>query len=373
MNILRTLAAALSLLVLPLDALADSPAIVIGQSAALTGSSRELGSEMRAGALAYFEHVNQRGGVHGRKLVLESLDDGFDAERAAANYKTLADERNVIALFGCVGGATCSAAVPVASAAKVPLVGAANGNAVLHKPFNRYVFNVRASFDDEVAHVIDHLTTVGIDKIAVMYPADGPGKAALAAAEAELKRKGLALAASGSYPRGSEDVDAGLKAIAQAVPGAVIIFGPYKVSARFIKAMQALGQGPQFMTLSVVGPKALATEMGDAGRGIGISQVVPYPFVPSMPVLNEYHAIYVRGARAEPSFTSLEAFIAAKVLVEGLRRAGPQATREKLVAALENLGSYDVGGITVSYSPDRRSGSKFVELTVIGRDRRILR
>jgi ABC-type branched-subunit amino acid transport system substrate-binding protein len=90
-------------------------------------------------------------------------------------------------------------------------------------------------------------------------------------------------------------------------------------------------------------------------------------------VLNEYHAIYVRGARAEPSFTSLEAFIAAKVLVEGLRRAGPQATREKLVAALENLGSYDVGGITVSYSPDRRSGSKFVELTVIGRDRRILR
>lgn len=358
--------------ILSAAALAQAPALVIGQSVALTGGSKELGSEMRAGALAYFEHVNRRGGIHGRKLSLETLDDGFDAERAKTNYKVLSEERGAIALFGCVGGATCSAALPVVSAAKLPLVGPGNGNAVLHKPFNRYVFNVRASFDDEVAHVIEHLTTVGIDRIAVLYPNDGPGKAALATAETVLKAKRLALAGSGSYPRGSEDVDAAVKEISKTAPAAVVIFGPYKVSSRFISGLKKLGQEPQFMALSVAGAKALATELGDAGRGVGISQVVPYPFTMTMPVLTEYHDIYVRGTGATPSFTSLEAFIAAKVVVEGLKRAGPQPTREKLVNALETMGAYDVGGITIAYSPTSRSGSKFVDLTVIGKDRKIL-
>lgn len=369
----RLLVPALALLALSAGALAQSgPSIVIGQSAALSGSSKELGNDMRAGALAYFQHVNKRGGIHGRKLALETLDDGFDAERATANYKTLIEERDALALFGCVGGAACSAALPVVSAAKVPLIGAANGNAVLHKPFNRYIFNVRASFADEVEHIIDHLTTVGISRIAVLYPNDGPGKTALATAEAALKKQGLALAASGSYPRGSEDVDTAVTAIAKVEPAAVVIFGPYKATAKFIKEMKKLGQGPQFMALSVAGPSALANELGEDGRGVGISQVVPYPFVTTMAVLTEYHEIYVRGTGAKPSFTSLESFIAAKVLVEGLKRAGPQASREKLVSSLEALSGYDLGGMIINYSPTSRSGSKYVELTVIGKDRKIL-
>jgi ABC-type branched-subunit amino acid transport system substrate-binding protein len=373
MTNVRLLVPALALLALSAGALGQTgPTVVIGQSAALTGGSKELGSDMRAGALAYFEHVNKRGGVHGRKLVLETLDDGFDAERATANYKTLVADRDALALFGCVGGATCSAALPVVSAAKVPLVGAANGNAVLHKPFNRYMFNVRASFADEVEHIVDHLTTVGISRIAVLYPNDGPGKAALATAEAALKKQGLVLAGSGTYPRGTEEVDAAVTAIANVEPAAVVIFGPYKATALFIKGMKKRGQAPQFMALSVAGPSALANELGDDGRGVGISQVVPYPFVASMPVLTEYHEIYVRGTGAKPSFTSLESFVAAKVLVEGLKRAGPQATREKLVSTLEALSSYDLGGMMINYSPTSRSGSKFVELTVIGKDRKIL-
>jgi ABC-type branched-subunit amino acid transport system substrate-binding protein len=352
---------------------AASSTILIGQSVALSGGSKELGTEIRAGALAWFEHINKRGGVHGRKLVLETLDDGFDAARASANYRKLIEERNSLALLGCVGGATCSAAVPIVSASKVPFIGPANGNEVLRKPFNRYIFNVRASFADEVEHIIDHLTTVGINRIAVVYPNDGPGKAALATAEAALKRQGLVAAAAESYPRGSEDVAAGVKTVAKAEPAAVLIFGPYKVSAKLITELKKLGQEPQFMTLSVVGPKALAAELGDAGRGVGITQVVPYPFVSTIALVREYQEIYVRGTGAEPSFTSLEAFLAAKVLVEGLRRSGPQPTREKLVSALESMHDHDLGGFVINYTPANHDGSKYVDITVIGKDRKILR
>lgn len=348
--------------------------IVIGQSAALTGPSAELGNELRAGALAYFEQVNRRGGVHGRKIVLDTLDDGYEPERASANYRKLIEQRGAFALFGCIGAATCMAALPVISAAKVPFVGPANGNQVLRTPFNRYLFNVRASFADEVAHIVDHLVTIGIDRIAVFHPDHVPGRAALASTQAALKKHGLAPVASGTYPAEySLDVDGGVRSIAKADPQAVVFFGPYKVAAKIVTELKKLGQRPQFMALSVVGPKALAAELGDDGRGVGISQVVPYPWVATTPVLNEYHEIYVRGAKGTPSFTTMEGFISAQVLVEGLRRAGPQLTREKLIGALESMHSHDLGGYTVSYSPTDRSGSKYVEITVIGKDGKILR
>jgi ABC-type branched-subunit amino acid transport system substrate-binding protein len=371
-------AVAVAALLVPLAAAARSesgpPAIVIGQSAALSGPAAELGRELRAGALAYFDQVNRRGGVHGRRIVLETLDDAYVPDKASANYRSLIEEHDAFALFGCIGAATCAAALPVISAAKVPFVGPANGNQVLRSPFNRYLFNVRASFADEARRIIDHLVVVGVSRIAVLHPDHAPGRAALASTEAALKNHGLRVAAVGTYPNEfTPQVEAGARALARVEPQAVVVFGPYKVAAGLIKEMKKLGQQPQFMTLSVVGSKPLAAELGEDGRGVGISQVVPYPWVVSDAVVREYHESFVRAAQGTPSFTSLEGFISAKVLVEGLRRAGPQPTREKFIAAMESMRDYDVGGLTVSYSPADHGGSKYVDLTVIGKDRKILR
>ena len=348
--------------------------ILIGQSAALSGPSAELGTELRAGALAYFEHVNKRGGVNGRRIVLETLDDAYEPEKAAANYRRLIEERDAFALFGCIGASTCAASLPIISAAKVPFVAPANGNEVLRTPFNRYMFNVRASFANEAGHIVDHLTTVGLTRIAVVHPNHAPGRAALASTEAALKSRNLAVAAAGTYPNEfTADVEAGVDSIAKAQPQAVIIFGPYKVAAKVIAAMKARGQSPQFMTLSVVGPGALAAELGEDGRGVGITQVVPFPWVSTSPLVAEYSQIYVKEAKGTPSFTSLEGFIGAKVLVEGLRRAGAQLTREKFISAMESMQDFDAGGFVVSYSPTSHGGSRYVDLTVIGGDRKILR
>lgn len=354
---------------------AEAPAaeIVIGQSVPLSGPSAELGKEMRAGALAYFEHVNKQGGISGRRLRLESMDDAFQPERAAANYKALI-ERGAFLIFGCIGAATCNAAMPIITQANVPFVAPANGNEIMRTPVNRLVFHVRASFADEVEHIITHLTTVGITKVAVLHPNHAPGKAARATAEASLKKLNLGLAAAATYPGEDQlDVAPAIKAIAAVEPQAVIIFGPYRLAAEFVRGMKAAGQQPQFMALSVVGPRALAQALGDDGRGVGVTQVMPYPWVDTLPVLSEYQALYVKGGRNEPSFTSLEAFVSAKVLVEGLRRAGAQPTREKFVAAMESMSNYDAGGFQVSYSPTRRAGSHYVDITVIGKDRKLLR
>ncbi len=371
-------AAAISAIALPCSAAPDSGGsgapIVIGQSVPLTGASAELGKQMRAGAQAYFDQINKRGGIHGRKVVLDTMDDGFDPQRATANYNALIQQRGAFLIFGCIGAATCNAAVPVISQANVPFVAPANGNEIMRTPFNRNIFHTRASFANEVEHIIDHLTTVGVKKIAVFHPDHAPGRAALATAEAALKKLNLRVAASATYPgENVHEIDAGVRAIGQADPQAVIIFGPYKLAAKFIAAMKNAGHEPQFMTLSVVGPEALAADLAEAGRGVGISQVVPYPWVDTLPVLAEYRDIYVRGAKGVPSFTSLEAFIGAKVLVEGLRRSGAQLTREKFVSAMESMREYDAGGMTFAYGPGSHAGSKYVELTVIGKDRKILR
>ena len=371
-------AAAISAIALPCSAAPDSGGggapIVIGQSVPLTGASAELGKQMRAGAQAYFDHINKRGGIHGRKIVLDTMDDGFDPQRATANYNALIQERGAFLIFGCIGAATCNAAVPVISQANVPFVAPANGNEIMRTPFNRNIFHTRASFANEVEHIIDHLTTVGVTKIAVFHPDHAPGRAALATAEATLKKLNLRVAASATYPgENVHEIDAGVRAIGQADAQAVIIFGPYKLAAKFIAAMKNAGHEPQFMTLSVVGSEALAADLAEAGRGVGISQVVPYPWVDNLPILVEYRDVYVRDGKGVPSFTSLEAFIGAKVLVEGLRRAGAQPTREKFVSAMESMREFNAGGLTFGYDPKSHAGTKYVELTVIGKDRKILR
>jgi len=347
--------------------------ILIGESAAFSGPAAELGNEMRAGAMAYFRSVNAAGGVNGRKIELRTLDDGYESDRAAANTRKLIDD-GVFLLFGYVGTPTSNASKPIFTAARVPFVGPFTGAESLRNPFNRYIFNVRASYYDETEKIVGQMTGQTLDKIAVFYQNDDYGKAGLTGVERAMERRNMKIVATGTVERNTVDVAVAVKSISKAEPQAVVMISAYKSCAAFIKAMRAAGFNPQFMNVSFVGSKALAKETGREGRGVGVSQVMPFPWNIGVPVVKEYQQLLEAATgKQEYAFGSLEGFIAAKVLVEGLRRTGNDLTREKFISAMETMRDIDFGGYWITFTPTNHNGSKFVELTVIGKDERFLR
>ncbi len=342
-----------------------SDTITIGQSAALSGPAEALGKEMKAGADAYFNAVNKAGGINGRKIKLVSLDDGYEPERAKANTEKLINEEKVLALFGYVGTPTSNASLPVFTKAKVPFVGAFTGAQSLRDPFNRYIFNVRASYFDETEDIVRHLTSVGVTRIAVFYQNDGYGQAGLAGVERAMKKRNLELVGKATVERNSVDVANAVNVLSKANATAIIQISAYKSCAAFIQAMQKGKHLAQYWNVSFVGSKALAAELGEEGRGVQISQVVPFPWAEEIPIVAEYQQRI--GGEANYSFTSLEGYIAAKVLTEGIRKAGKNLTRESLVDAMSGMGTTDFGGFRVRYSPNNHNGSTFVDLTILSK------
>ena len=345
--------------------------ILIGQSAALSGPAQELGREMKAGAEAYFKFVNENGGIQGRRIKLISLDDGYEPDRAKANTEKLIKDDKVLALFGYVGTPTSNAALPLFTEGKVPFIGAFTGAQSLREPFNRYIFNVRASYFDETENIVDHLVRQGLKKIAVFYQNDAYGKAGLTGVERAMKARNMQIAATATVERNKVDVAQAVKTIGASGATAVIMISAYTSCAAFIRETKKAGTYPQFWNVSFVGSKALAKELGDDGRGVQISQVVPFPWATGIPLVNEYQKRI--GGEANYSFTSLEGYIAASVLVRGLRKAGNNLTRESLVDALANLGTVDLGGFTLRYAPDNHNGSSFVDLTIISKKQKFMR
>lgn len=369
---IRMLAAALFAATSALAQGVTDKEIILGQGAVLSGPAAELGIQMRDGALAYFNHVNAQGGVHGRKIVLRSIDDRYEPDGAIAATKKLIEEERVFALFGYVGTPTFNAAAPIITQAKVPLVAAFTGAESLRDPLNRYVFNVRASYFDETEQIVQHLTAMSVDKIAVFYQNDAYGKTGLDGVERALKRRNLKLAATATVERNTVDVAKAVEEMRKAQPQAIVMISAYKSCAAFIKEMKKAKLEPSFWNVSFVGSKALAKELDKEGRGVQISQVVPFPWDRSIPVVKEYQQL-IAVNKAEPNFSSLEGFISAKVMVEGLRRAGKNLTREGLIRALETMDPYDVGGFKVSYNPQDHRGSRYVDLTIISKDQKFVR
>jgi len=346
--------------------------IVLGQSVALTGPAQQLGLDMQFGASLYFNRVNARGGVHGRRIVLKTLDDGYEPARAADNTRKLIEDEKVFALFGYVGTPTSQASLPIFTRARVPFVGPFTGAELLRDPVNPYVFNVRASYYDETEAIVQHLTAMSISRIAVFYQDDAYGQAGLAGVERALGKRSLQIVGRGTVARNTVEVGKAVQAIRQAQPQAVVMVCAYQSCAAFIKEMKKAGANPSFWNVSFVGAKALARELGQEGRGVQISQVVPFPWDGAIPIVREYRRA-IDEVRSEPGFGTLEGFIAAKVMVEGLRRAGRSLTREGFIQAMETLQDYDLGGFRVSYGPGKRSGSRFVDLTIISRDQKFVR
>lgn len=348
--------------------------IVLGQSAAMTGPASSLGVEMREGSLAYFSRINATGGVNGRKIELRSLDDGYEPERAAANTRKLIEEERVFMLFGYVGTPTSQASLPIFTAAKVPFFGAFTGAELLRTPVNHYVFNLRASYYDETETMVNHLVTSGKRNIAVFYQNDSYGSAGLTGVELAMKRRGLAISATGTVERNTTEVANAVKSIGAAKPDAVIMVSAYRSCGEFVRQAKKAGIRADFLNVSFVGAKALATDLGGDGYGVVVAQVVPFPWGANAPVVREYHkAMASVNPQSALSFTSLEGYLAAKTLTEALRRVGHDLSRERLIAELERMREYDLGGFVVGFSPSNHSGSKFVDLTMIGREGRFVR
>ncbi len=347
--------------------------VVLGQSVALTGPAQQLGLDMQLGASLYFNQVNAHGGVNGRKIVLKTLDDGYEATRAAENTRKLINEERVFALFGYVGTPTSQASLPIFTEARVPFVGPFTGAELLRNPVNPYIFNVRASYFDETEAIVQHLTAMSVNRIAVFYQNDAYGLAGLTGTERALKKRGLEVVAKGTVERNTVEVKKAIEEINKVQPQAVVMISAYKSCAAFIREMKKTGANPTFWNVSFVGSKALAKELDKEGRGVQISQVVPFPWDGSVPVVKEYQRLLAAEGKGEPGFGTLEGFIAAKVMVEGLRRAGKNLNRENFVRAMETIQDYDVGGFKVNFGPGKRSGSQFVDLTIISKDQKFVR
>lgn len=339
-------------------------AITLGQSASLTGPMGELGAEMKAGAEAYFNAVNEAGGVNGRKINLLSLDDAGAPDRTKANTMKLINDEKVFALFGYTGAYSINPILPLVEKNKVPLFAPASGDMATREPVSRYVFNIRASYVEETEKIVEQLTRRGLTKIALFYQNDAYGRAGLAGLERALRQRKSNILIFGSTDRNSTNVASSAQTIAKSGAQAVIISSGANTASAFIKEMKKFGSGAQFCLLSSVGAKTLAAQLGDDGRGVEVSQVVPLPYSDSEPLGREY--LKRIGGPAKASFASLEGYIAANIFVEALKKSGKVPTRETFIDALDKLGTIDLRGYRVKFSADNHNGSSLVELTVLG-------
>lgn len=338
--------------------------ITIGQSAPLTGATAELGKEMKAGAEAYFESINQAGGIGGRKIKLLTLDDGGEPDKAKANTQKLIGEENVLALFGYVGAHTINPIIPIVEKNKVPLIGPVSGDQNLRESVNRYIFTTRAGYNEEADRLISQLVSRKLTKIALFYQNDANGRAGLAAVDRAMRQRKLNIVIFGTVNRNAVNVQSAAQTIAKSGAQAVVVVTAANSAAAFVKEIRKLGSAAQVSMFSTVGAKTLVKLLGDDSRGVEISQVVPLPFSEAEPLGREY--LKRIGGKENASFASFEGYIAARILVEGIKRAGKTLTRESLVDGLEKIGTMDLGGFRISYSPIDHIGSTMVDLTVVG-------
>ena len=343
--------------------------IVLGQSAAFTGPASQLGIQFYQGAKLLLDQHNAQPGA--RRVEIKYLDDGYEPERTAANTKKLIEE-DVFALFGYIGTPTSLAALPLAVKDKVPFIAPFTGAMALREPFQKNVFHLRASYNDETALIVKQLTHLGLKKIAVFYQNDAYGKAGLDGVTLALSQQDLKPVAQATVERNSVDVAAAVKALVAARPDAVVQISAYKSCAAFIREARKAGYGGTFYNVSFVGTQALADELGKDGAGVVVSQVVPSPYNSANAITREFAEAVRKAGAGSINYSSLEGYLAAKVLLEGLRRSpGRGITREGLIAGLESMDRQQFGGFDVSFSARNHVASKFVELSMITGDGRI--
>lgn len=339
--------------------------ITLGQSTALTGPLGDLGQEVLKGAKVYFDETNARGGVHGRSIKLISKDDAYDRQKTLDNVAGFISDDSTLALFGTFGTPNNEALIPIAQKAGLPVLMPYTGAPSVRAKTLKAVFNLRASYADEMQRIVQHLSTVGITRMAVVYQNNSFGQEALAAATQALESRKLKPLLAVPVENDASDATAAAGKALGADPEAVLLALAGKPSIEIIKQISQRRKGLQMYALSVVATPANLKALGSDGTGVAITQVVPFPANAQVPVVREYQQAMTAAGHTEFSHLSLEGYLNARVTVEGLRRAGRNLTRASLVSALDGLRNYSLGGLEVSFGQGAASGSRFIELTMI--------
>jgi ABC-type branched-subunit amino acid transport system substrate-binding protein len=349
--------------------------VTIGQTVALSGSVGEHGRALTLGAQAYFDKVNRAGGVRGRKIALVTLDDAGDSKRALDNARKLIADQKVVVLFSGAEGGPCVAVTTLAAQLRVPVVGCAGGSPELREPFNPFSFPVRAAHLDEFEKLVQYAAIFGRKRIGFIHSESDTGQKHLANVRRLADRYGASVVLALPLPSGKSvfDPDKMAAEIARSGAQAILNHGSYGQYADIIRAAKKQGSQTQFLAVNS-GAQQMVKLLGGDAAGLIFAQVVPFPWFDATPVVHEYReTLTAHAPQTEPSFSGLEGYINAKVLVEALRRAGRKLTRESLVAALESMRAYDVGGLAVSYTAGKHPGSGFVDVVVVGSNGRFVR
>jgi len=345
--------------------------ILIGQTVGLTGTVAAPVREMNEGNKAYIDQINKQGGVYGRKIEIRTLDDKFNPALTLANAETLIKKDRVFALFQGRGTVHTQRILPLLEAEHVPLLAPGSGASMFHQPVHPLLFNVRAKYQDEVRKAVEHFATLGMT-ISILIVDDAAGLDGLEGFMKAMKARKLTPVSISKFARVNPNVQAAATEVIKRRPGALIIVGSSKDTIAVIKAIRAQGGNMQIMTMSNNSSGAFVKDLGPAGAGVIVSQITPAPDLMTTRLGQEFK-LAAKASGSTVSYTAMEGYVNAKVLVEGLRRAGRNLTRDGFIRALESMQHVDLGGILITYSDKDHSGSEFVELTMIGKNGRFIR
>ena len=339
--------------------------IVIGMSNALTGPASALGTGVKAGAMTYFQKINNAGGVNGRKIKVISYDDEYEPKQTVKNTNKLINEDKVFALFGYVGTPTSTAVLPIINKEHMIYWGPFTGAEFLRTPVTKNIFNVRGSYFDETEMQVKYLMEkLGKKKIGIFIQNDAYGLSVKGGVVKALKKRNLEIECEGTYERNTENVDAGLAAIKPYNPDAVVMVGTYKAMAAFIKKAKAQGFNPLFLNVSFVGTAALAKELAGAGGDVIVTEVMPSPYDSPLPLVHQYRQDMKEAGHSELDYTDLEGYVDAVVFVEVLKKVAGPLTRESFIAAAEKLNA-TVGGLTFTFTAENHQAISKIYLTKI--------
>jgi branched-chain amino acid transport system substrate-binding protein len=349
--------------------------IYLGQSAVMTGPTQSLGLEARKGIEIALAEANQKGGIQGRMVLLKSLDDQGDATLAAANAKQLAKDAGVIGLIASVGTASSEAVAQVAAAEHMALIGPISGSDTLRGAAQPNIFHIRASHGQEATRLVEQIGSMGMKSVSVVYQNDAFGNSSLANFEATAQKLQITVAAKAVIATGAQSNKAAVAALAKNGAPVIVVLATYDIAADFIKQLRATGNSSMLMTMSVVGAKALNDQLLEEARGMGMSQVMPYPWSARTSIVAQYQRALSNSGYGEKdyNYSSLEGYVAARIALEALRRIHKEFNSANFQLALENLGAVDLGGYTVRLSPQSREGSNFIDMTVISATGRFLK
>ena len=348
--------------------------IRIGQSVGLTGPLGELGKAIHLGARIGFDEVNAQGGVHGRRIELIARDDGYTVARSVENTRAFLADPGMFALFTPMGTPNIEAVLPMVRGTDMPLFAPLTGGLVARPADMRNVMNLRPSYPDEAERLVEHLATIGIRRIAIAYQNNGFGKEVLAGTETAARKHGVTLAAAASIVNDGSDAAAAVATIAAAEPEAVLLGLAGKPTIDFVKGIRVARKGLPLYALSVMGSASTLAALGDDGRGIAVTQVVPLPTNPVVPVVRTFlQACRNHEPAPQPSHLALEGYINARVFAEVLRRSGKTPSRKAFIESAWALKGYDLGGFDINFERPGRNASRFIELTMISHAGRFIR